>query len=53
MGGGGWQWMVRQWDFAESMAMFLIDRRKLKEIAPNRERYLHDLSKQLGNRLRY
>jgi hypothetical protein len=40
-------------DFAESMAMFLTDRRKLKEIAPNRERYLHDLSKQLGNRLRY
>ena len=40
-------------DFAESMALFLTDRRKLKEIAPNRERYLHDLSKQLGDRLRY
>lgn len=40
-------------DFAESMAMFLTDRRKLKEIVPNRERYLHGLTKQLGNRLRY
>lgn len=40
-------------DFAESMAMFLTDRRKLKEIAPNRERYLHNLTKMLNNKLRY
>lgn len=40
-------------DFAESMMLFLTNRRRLKEIAPNRERYLHDLSKQLSNRLRY
>lgn len=40
-------------DFAESMALFLTDRRKLKDIAPNRERYLHNLTKMLNNRLRY
>jgi hypothetical protein len=40
-------------DFAESMALFLTDRRKLKDIAPNRERYLHNLTKMLNSRLRY
>ena len=40
-------------DFAESMAMFLTNRRKLKEIVPNRERYLHNLTKMLNNKLRY
>jgi flavodoxin len=40
-------------DFAESMAFFLTDRRKLKDIAPNRERYLHNLTKMLNSRLRY
>ena len=40
-------------DFAESMALFLADRRKLKDIAPNRERYLHNLTKMLNSRLRY
>lgn len=40
-------------DFAESMMLFLTNRRKLKDIAPNRERYLHNLTKQLANRLHY
>lgn len=42
-----------QEDFAESMKLFLTDRRRLKDIAPNRERYLHNLTKQLANRLHY
>ena len=42
-----------QEDFAESMRLFLTDRDKLKDIAPNRERYLHNLTKQLANRLHY
>ncbi len=40
-------------DFAESIKLFLTNRRKLKEIAPNRERYLHKLTKMLGNRMHY
>lgn len=36
-------------DFAESMRLFLTDRKKLKDIAPNRERYLHNLTKYLGS----
>lgn len=37
-------------DFAESMMMFLTDRQKLKTLCPNREHYLHELTKRLGKR---
>lgn len=40
-------------DFAESVMMFLEDRKVLKMVCPNRERYLHELTKSLGKGKRY
>lgn len=40
-------------DFAESMMMFLTDRQRLKRICPNREMFLHELTKRLGKMMRY
>lgn len=40
-------------DFAESVMMFLEDRKVLKMVCPNRERYLHELTKNLGKGKRY
>ncbi len=37
-------------DFAESIMLFITDRQKLKGIAPNRERFLHELTKKLNSR---
>lgn len=37
-------------DFAESVRLFITDRRRLKETAPNRERFLHELTKKLNSR---
>ncbi len=39
-------------DFAESMKLFLVNRAKLKKIAPNRELYLHELTKNLNRHKR-
>ena len=39
-------------DFAESIMLFITDRQKLKEIAPNREQFLHELTKKLNSRRR-
>ena len=36
-------------DFAESMSLFVTDRMYLKQVAPNREAFLHELTKKLGS----
>lgn len=39
-------------DLCDSMSMFMNNRARMKEIAPNRERFLSDLSKELSKRFR-
>lgn len=39
-------------DLCDSMKLFLHERKSLKEKCPNRERYLHELSKELGRKNR-
>jgi hypothetical protein len=39
-------------DLCESMSLFMTERKLMKEIAPNREKFLSDLSKKLSKRFR-